>query len=261
MKLLDPIERTERGAAQQSELLAAPAREPATPYEASWRDFIFAEVWTRPGLDRRSRFLISIAGAAAYGAASPALDGYVRGALALKELTLAELREAALHFAVYNGWLSGEAIDAAITRAAKELGLPAASFPPIRAEPWDPDARAAEGEKNFTDVMTFGGPKAPTTAYLGGGILNFVFGEMWRRPGLDERSRRWLTLVGVSNSSSEVPIKTHVYAAMKSGNATVEEMHEFVLQYAVHAGWPRASVIQGAVFEQAGKIKQGLAPV
>ena len=35
--------------------------EPTTPYEASWRDFIFAEVWTRPGLDPRSRFLISAA--------------------------------------------------------------------------------------------------------------------------------------------------------------------------------------------------------
>jgi 4-carboxymuconolactone decarboxylase len=48
---------------------------------------------------------------------------------------------------------------------------------------------------------------------------------------------------------------------MKSGNATLDEMNEFVLQYAIHAGWPRASVIQGAVLEQAKRIKDGQPPI
>jgi 4-carboxymuconolactone decarboxylase len=244
VSLLDPVKRTETGKAAQREITGVAAPEPATPYEASWRDFLFAEVWTRPALDRRSRFLISIAGASVAETPSHILDGYVRGALTLKELTLAELREAALHIAVYCGWSRGGVVDA------------------IRAEPWDPDVRFAEGEKNFADVMTFAGPKAPgPTAYLGNGILNFVFGEMWRRPGLDERSRRWLTLVGVSDSSSDIPIKTHIYAAMKSGNASYDEMNEFVLQYAVHAGWPKASVIQAVLFDQARRIKENLPPV
>jgi 4-carboxymuconolactone decarboxylase len=63
MSLQDPAKRVETGRAKQAEILARPASEPATPYEASWRDFIFAEVWTRAGLDLRSRFLISAAGA------------------------------------------------------------------------------------------------------------------------------------------------------------------------------------------------------
>ncbi len=262
MSLQDPVKRVETGRAQQAELTGAPSPEPSTPYEASIRDFLYAEVWTRPALDRRSRFLIALAGGSTGDTPAHIIEGYAKGALALKELSLAELREAALHFAVYGGWSRGAVMDAAITRAANALGLDPAPFPPIRAEAWDPDVRFAEGEKNFHDVMTFPGPKAPgPTAYLGGGILNFVFGEMWRRPGLDERARRWLTLVGVSDSSSEIPIKTHIYAAMKSGNATFDEMNEFVLQYAVHAGWPRASVIQSVVFDQARRIKEGQPPV
>jgi 4-carboxymuconolactone decarboxylase len=259
VSLLDPKERTARGQKQQSELLAKPAPEPASLFETSWRDYVFAEVWTRPALDRRSRFLIAIAGAASGATPSDILDGYVRGALALKELTLAELREAALHHAVYAGWSRGTLMDRAITRAASALGLPTAPFAPIRAEPWDPQVRHSEGAANFKSVMTFGGPP-PVTAYFDGGILNFVFGEMWRRPGLDERARRWITLVGVADSSSDIPIATHVYAAMKSGNATLEEMNEFVLQYAVHSGWPRASVIQGVVLDMAERIKKGLPP-
>jgi 4-carboxymuconolactone decarboxylase len=45
---------------------------------------------------------------------------------------------------------------------------------------------------------------------------------------------------------------------MASGNATVKEMHEFVLQYAIHAGWPRASVMQAVVFEMGERVTKGL---
>ena len=132
MSLADPAERTQTGLRQQAQLLGAPAPEPCTLFEASWRDFVFAEVWTRPGLDRRSRYLISIAAAACEGGRPDVLDGYVRGALKLGELTLVELREAALHLAVYAGWSRGAGLDAAITRAGNELGVPPADNAPAR---------------------------------------------------------------------------------------------------------------------------------
>jgi 4-carboxymuconolactone decarboxylase len=260
MSLLDPKERIARGQREQSELLGQALPEPETPFQSSWRDYVFAEVWTRPGLDRRARFLITIASAANGATPEAILDGYVRGALTLAELTQVELREAALHHAVYAGWSRGAVLDGAITRVANALGLLPASYPPIRSEPWDPRVRQSEGGVNFKSVMTFAGPP-PATAYFDGGILNFVFGEMWRRPGLDERARRWVTLVGVADSSSDTPIRTHIYAAMASGNATLDEMNEFVLQYAIHGGWPRASVIQGVVLEMAERIKKGLPAV
>ena len=257
MTLLDPKARTERGQQQQEKLLGKPAGEPATLFQSSWRDYIFAEVWTRDGLDLRSRYLISIASAAESGVVSERLCDYVRGALVNNALTQLELREAALHCAIYGGWGSGTAVDDAVTAAVQELGLPQEGFDLLRAEAWDPQTRLQEGAASFHKVMTFGGPP-PVAPYFEGGILNFVFGEAWDRPGLDQRSRRWLTLVGVANSSAETPIRTHIYGAMASGNASYEEMNEFVLQYAVHAGWPRASYVQGVVFEMAEKVNKGL---
>jgi 4-carboxymuconolactone decarboxylase len=257
MSLLDPAERTAAGVRTQGEILGAPAGEPQTLLEASWRDYVFAEVWTRPGLDRRARFWIAMAGAASAGAPPEILDGYVRGALTLHEVSLTELREAALHLAVYGGWPKGALWDAAITRVAKALGLAPAPFAPIRPAPWDPKVRHADGQAGFEAVMVFGGPP-PVSAYFEGGIINFVFGEMWRRPGLDQRARRWVTLVGVADSSSDIPIRSHSWSAMASGDATQEEMLEFVLQYAIHAGWPRASVIQGVVFEMGKRVADGL---
>jgi 4-carboxymuconolactone decarboxylase len=257
MSLRDPKERSRIGAQQASELLGAPALEPRTLLESSWRDYVFSEVWTRPGLDRRSRYLIAICAAVCAGGRPDVVDGYIRGALKLGELRLSELREAALHLAVYAGWTRGVTLDAALTRAADEIGLAHADYPPIRDQRWDPAQRLADGAANFTAVMIFPAPP-PATPYIEGGIINFVFGEVWMRPGLDQRARRWITLVGVADSSAATPIRTHVWAAMASGNATVEEMQEFVLQYAVDGGWPKASVMQAVVHEMGERVRQGL---
>ena len=256
MSLLEPKERSKRGLAIQAEVAGKPAPAAATPHEESWRDFVFAEVWERPGLDKRARYLIAIAGAAIAKAPPAQLDMYIHGALKSGTLSASELREAALHLSVYGGWGTGGDVDAAVSRAVKTLKIKEAPSAPIRAEAWDPQARGEQGASEFIKVMTFrGGPGG--TPYLEA-IRNFVFGEMWCRRGLDERSRRWMTLVGVCESCAETPIKSHIHAAMASGNCKPEEMQEFVLAYAIHAGWPKASVVQGVVYEMTRKFDSGL---
>ena len=256
MTMLDPKDRIATGLATEAEVTGRAAHAPATLLEESWRDFVFAEVWTRPGLPRRARFLVAMASAAACGLEERQLDDFVRGALTTGELALAELREAALHLAVYTGWGNGGKLDRAVTRVATELGLPPAEVPPICPAPWDPQARSDRGHAAFEKVMTFP-PGPPATPYLEA-INNFVCGEMWWRPGLDEPSRRWVTLVGVCESAAEIPIRSHIHAAMASGNCTGEQMLEFVLQYGTHAGWPKASRIQGVVLEMIEKVRNGL---
>lgn len=257
-ELLDPGARSKHGAIVQTDVTGQPAPAPQTLLGEAWRDFVFSEVWSRPGLDRRSRFLIAMAGAACTNGPDHVLDGYVRGALNSGELSQAELREAALHLAVYAGWSRGQQWDDAITRIVGELGLEPVSVAPVRGEPWDPQERMEQGAAEFHKVMTFGGPPPGNgIPYLQDGILNFVFGEMWCRRGLDERSRRWITLVGVAESTTTIPVQSHFYAAMKSGNCTPAEMQEFVLQYAIHAGWPKGSEVQSAVFAQIANFEGG----
>ncbi|MEJ6008882.1 carboxymuconolactone decarboxylase family protein [Novosphingobium aquae] len=254
--LLDPAERSARGEALHHEVTGLKPAKAVTPYDQSWRDFIFAEVWSREGLDRRARYLVAIAGAALSSGEDGHLYGYVHGALKSKILSVVEMREAALHLSVYGGWSRGGHVDAAITKAVKALKLVDEPCAPIRGEPWDQRARGDFGGNEFMKVMTFAGGGGETP-YLEA-IRNFVFGEMWNRRALDERSRRWLTLVGVCESCAETPIKSHIYAAMASGNCKPAEMQEFVLAYGIHAGWPKASVIQGAVFAMTRNFEMGL---
>lgn len=257
MSRIDTKARSALGEKTRNECLATTSVTPQTLFDASWRDYLFAEVWPRAGLDRRSRYFIAIATATCSGASRDVVDGYIRGALSTLEISLSELREAALHLAVYAGWGRGRILDDAVTRVAGRLGLPASTYEPIQRETWDKQRRLDIGQKNFTDVMVFPAPP-PATPYFEAGIINFVFAEMWRRPALDERSRRWVTLACVADSSSTTPIRTHTYAAMASGNATLAEMQEFVLQYAVDGGWPKASVMQAVVFEMGKRVADGL---
>lgn len=256
MAMLDPADRSKTGLDTEATSTGRAPHAPTTLLEESWRDFVWAEVWTRPGLPLRARFLVAMATAATCNLEDRQIDDFVRGALTTKEMTLAELREAALHLAVYSGWGNGGRLDRAVTRVAAELGLPPAEVPPIRGEPWDPQTRSDKGHAEFDKVMLFA-PGPPSTPYLEG-INNFVFGEMWCRRGLDERSRRWITLVGVCESGAEIPIRSHIHAAMASGDCEPGEMLEFVLQYGTHAGWPKASRMQAVILEMTEKVAKGL---
>ena len=83
----------------------------------SLRDFIYAEVWSSPGLARRARYLIALAGSVVTGADDETFDIYVEGALKSGELSVTELREAALHMGPYGGWPKAKRLDRAVTRA------------------------------------------------------------------------------------------------------------------------------------------------
>ena len=65
-------------------------------------------------------------------------------------------------------------------------------------------------------------------------------------------------MVGVADSRTTIPIQSHFYGALKSGNCMPGELQEFVLQYAIHAGWPKGSEVQSVVFAQVANFEKGL---
>ena len=85
-------------------------------------------------------------------------------------------------------------------------------------------------------------------------LLDFVFAEVWQRPGLSRRDRRFVTLPCVAAADAEGPLRDHVYAALNSGDVTITEMRETVLHFAVYSGWPKASRFNMIVDEQWERI-------
>jgi len=115
------------------------------------------------------------------------------------------------------------------------------------------DARTETGRRRYREVMVSDAPP-PVTPYLAHGVVDSVFGELWDRPGLSRRDRRWITLACVGAAAVDVPIEQHVYAALASGDVSREEMQEFVLHFAYYAGWPRASALERAYFRSVERL-------
>jgi 4-carboxymuconolactone decarboxylase len=82
------------------------------PFEELVTRYCFGDVWTRPGLDRKTRSLITLAALVALTKPNQ-LKAHVRGALA-NGATPEEIREVLLHTAIYAGIPCGvEAFNAA----------------------------------------------------------------------------------------------------------------------------------------------------
>ena len=115
------------------------------------------------------------------------------------------------------------------------------------------DERTETGRRRFREVMVSDAPP-PMSPYIARGVVDSVFGELWDRPGLSRRDRRFVTLACVAAAAVEVPIEQHVYAALASGDLTREEMQEVILHFAYYAGWPRASALEAAYHRTVARL-------
>ena len=71
-------------------------------------------------------------------------------------------------------------------------------------------------------------------------LLEFPFGDIYARPGLDLRSREIATVAALTAMSNAAPqLKVHIAAALHVG-LTQEEIVEVIMQMAVYAGFPAA---------------------
>jgi 4-carboxymuconolactone decarboxylase len=121
------------------------------------------------------------------------------------------------------------------------------------------EARTETGRRRYREVMVSDAPP-PATPYLEKGVVDAVFGELWDRPGLSRRDRRFVTLACVAAAAVEEPIMQHVYAALASGDLSREDMQEVVLHFAYYAGWPRASALEMAYYRAIARIDAEASP-
>lgn len=253
-------DRHDAGLRQYADVMTVRAPSDSSPVIADGLiDFVFAEIWSRPGLTRRDRRFITLACVAAADADKP-LEEHVYAALNTGDVTIIEMREAVLHFAVYAGWPKASrfnmVVDAQWDRILAERGHTQAAVPSLLPLPTDsdPERRLLGGEQTFRDINCLPFVPPRDNPYSGAGILNFVFGEMWLRPGLGRKERRLITVACVAFQDAEIPIQSHVYAAMKSNDVSFDEMDEVALHFAAYYGWPKASRLNEAIAEQKRRI-------
>jgi 4-carboxymuconolactone decarboxylase len=75
---------------------------------------------------------------------------------------------------------------------------------------------------------------------LGRYIIEFAFGDLYSRSGLDLRSREIATVAALTVMANAAPqLKVHIHAALNVG-VTKAEIIEIILQMSAYAGFPAA---------------------
>lgn len=71
-------------------------------------------------------------------------------------------------------------------------------------------------------------------------LIEFPFGDVYSRPGLDLKSRELATVAALTAMGTARPqLKVHVHGALNVG-CTRQEIIEIMIQMAVYAGFPAA---------------------
>jgi 4-carboxymuconolactone decarboxylase len=90
---------------------------------------------------------------------------------------------------------------------------------------------------------------------LGRYVVEFAYGDIYRRPDLDLRQRQLVTISALTAlGGAEAQLEVHVNAALNVG-LTAEEVVEALLQCLPYTGFPRvlnAMFVAKRVFEQRG---------
>ena len=71
-------------------------------------------------------------------------------------------------------------------------------------------------------------------------VVEFIFGDIQSRPGLDLKTRELLAVICIATRGGAEPqLRAHLHAALKVG-CSQEEIIELMIEMAVYAGFPAA---------------------
>jgi 4-carboxymuconolactone decarboxylase len=252
------------------------SRRSALPIEseiyAAVKLYEYGEIWGRPGLDLRTRSFISIAAVAAMGHEDQ-LYRQVNSALNLG-ITPEEVHEALIHVSVYGGISAWEqavgvasevfvargilssggetgvefkpAMDEGDRKAATQRVMAAVGAGRLGLSPRAPMLESLPGSVGMTSDTT---PIGEELAWIG---AEFGYGEVWGRPGLELRTKSFVTMAILQVMHENDQLQFHVNNALNLG-ITHDEIQEALVQaglYGGTSGWNVAWNVARNVFRQ-----------
>lgn len=203
-----------------------------------------------PALTPRERRLVTLAAAASSEPIDERVDAAASDAIAGGDLTATELLEVVLHVAVYAGWPRAAHLELVLGQQWARIHEARGEAPPTWPE-LPPDAvttgvqRRAAGLARFEEVNGF--PSPPCDTPYRQAVVEWVFGDLWWRPGLNRRDRRLLSIACVALTGAPFPLAIHVGTALTSGDLAPAAMDEVVALLTPSCSPARAAALTAAV--------------
>ena len=85
-------------------------------------------------------------------------------------------------------------------------------------------------------------------------ITRYAWGEIWTRPGLDQRARRVLVIGTLIALKQWDQLRLHIRGAVVAGGFSAADLQEIVLQQAVYCGAPTAHTAMRVAREVLGEL-------
>lgn len=207
----------------------------------------FGGVWNRPGLGFNDRLLCTVA-ALATGPRMTSLRRYI-GAALNHGVPPAAIREILVQASLYAGFSAAEETLALLAGMLAERGLP---FPPNSPEDVSLEELTARGTALMNTLhgararLGYAAPDNATTGALYPTAIQYGYGEIWFRPGLEHRQRALVAVAAFTALRLPEQVGKFGQSALNTGLSQTEVI-EAIIQTAPYTGFPPALNALGAL--------------
>jgi 4-carboxymuconolactone decarboxylase len=208
-------------------------------------EYAFGDIYTRDGLDLKSKEIAVVAALTAKGTAQPELKVHFNGALNTGS-SVNEVKEVILQMSVYSGFPSCiNAMNALneVLKERQEQGIKD-SIGKTATEPASTD-RLKTGEHELYQLDSLQADKLKKafddiSPELVKFTLEFAYADILSRDNLSKKHRQIATIAALTALGNAQPqLKFHINAGLNIG-LTVEEVREIMLLMTIYAGFPSA---------------------
>ena len=235
-----------QGEATRTDLFGGATPEPAG-FGTLLTEAVHGAIWNRPGLARTDRMLCTLAALAV----RPRLHQLRRHIAAALDLGLSPeaIREVLVQAGLYAGFSAAEETLALAGEIFAERGVPVPHDPPTDASLETLTSRGLElmrrvhGERS---VQGYAAPDNPVTFALYELAIQYGYGEIWFRPGLEPRARALVAVAAFTALRLPEQARRFGQAALNLGVSRAEVI-EAVIQTAPYSGFPPALNVLSAL--------------
>jgi 4-carboxymuconolactone decarboxylase len=208
---------------------------------------VFGGVWNRPGLAFADRLLCTIAALATFPRLH-ALRRYISAGLD-HGLDAAAIREILVQASLYAGFSSAEETLPVLAEILGDRDLPFPDDPAEDAPLEELTSRGAELMGTLHGARARLGYAAPDNRVTGAlypTAIQYGYGEIWFRPGLERRQRALVAVAGFTALRLPEQVGKFGQSALNVG-LTQTEVIEAIIQTAPYSGFPPALNALGAL--------------
>ena len=225
------------GEAVRDRLFGAATTADAAGFDALMSELVYGSLWTRPGLALEDRLLVTLSALCVTRQFAP-LRRFVGAAHRVGLAPLA-IVETLIQCGIYAGFSTSEEALAVARTVFSQRGV-AMPDPTPRTDALETlTARGQSLMATLHDDRRHDGhaaPDNPVTSSLYPLVIQYCYGEIWDRPGLDRRVRALVAVAGFAALGHDVLLRKFARSALNVG-ATEGEVVETIIQTGPYAGF------------------------